>query len=142
MKIAVDWDGVIHSYVSGWQGHTNLPDDPVEGAIAWLAERHMAKDEVIVYSCRFTNTPNGNPYAVRDACIQYLIKHGLPTQIAHSLEWWIDEGKPMADIYLDDRGVRFRGKFPTGAELQELKDPWNKNMWVKDGQSEATTKPD
>ena len=36
--IAADCDGVLHSYVSGWQGADSLPDPPVPGAIEWLED--------------------------------------------------------------------------------------------------------
>ena len=34
--LCVDFDGVIHSYTSGWEGIDMIPDPPVEGAIKWL----------------------------------------------------------------------------------------------------------
>ena len=36
--ISVDFDGVLHSYASGWKGARNITDDPVPGAIDWLCE--------------------------------------------------------------------------------------------------------
>lgn len=35
--IAVDFDGVLHSYISGWKGARNIPDPPTPGAIRWLS---------------------------------------------------------------------------------------------------------
>ena len=34
--LAIDFDGVLHSYSSGWKGSRNIPDPPVDGAIEWL----------------------------------------------------------------------------------------------------------
>ena len=34
--VCVGFDGVIHSYVSGWRGAAVIPDPAVPGAIAWL----------------------------------------------------------------------------------------------------------
>ena len=34
--LCVDFDGVIHSYISGWKGADVIPDPPVPGAIEAL----------------------------------------------------------------------------------------------------------
>lgn len=49
--IAVDFDGVLHRYDSGWQGARNIPDPPVEGAMRWLLDV-MDQAEVQVVSSR------------------------------------------------------------------------------------------
>ncbi len=35
-SVAVDFDGVLHSYTTPWVNAHTIPDPPVEGAIAWL----------------------------------------------------------------------------------------------------------
>ena len=34
--LCLDFDGVIHSFKSGWKGAGKIPDPPVEGAIEWI----------------------------------------------------------------------------------------------------------
>ena len=51
--LCLDFDGVIHSYESGWKGAAAIPDDPVPGAAEFIrtAHEHFA---VQVYSARGT----------------------------------------------------------------------------------------
>lgn len=51
--LCIDFDGVLHSYTSGWKGARNIPDPPVPGAMEWLIELIVADDiEVCIYSSR------------------------------------------------------------------------------------------
>ena len=36
--VVMDFDGVIHSYKSGWKGVTEIPDPPVEGVKEFIEE--------------------------------------------------------------------------------------------------------
>ncbi len=93
--VCLDFDGVIHSYKSGWRGVTTIPDEPVHGAaraIATLRERYR----VVVHSAR-CNTVEG-----RTAISNWLARHGIEVDE-------VCEHKPPAIVYLDDRGVRFTG---------------------------------
>ena len=49
--LSVDFDGVLHSYASGWKGVDVIPDPPVPGAMAFLEEavRHF---DVQIFSSR------------------------------------------------------------------------------------------
>lgn len=109
--MAVDFDGVIHSYTSPWIGPEVIPDPPVPGVMEWLAE--MAEHfQVVVHTTR-AKTPEG----------------------AAAVMWWIFDRsgltlpvtamKPTALIYVDDRAWRFEGRFPTKEEIHQAR-PWNK----------------
>ena len=50
--VVFDFDGVIHSYTSGWLGETTIPDPPVPGIREALKEIHGAGYEVVVVSTR------------------------------------------------------------------------------------------
>ena len=115
--VAVDVDGVIHSYTSKWSGPENLPDPPVPGVIEWL--REMSKHfNLAIYSTR-AQTKEGR-WAIGD----YLAEHGLENSIIVKID--ISAGKPPAVIYVDDRGFHFTGNnFPTKEEIDAFK-PWNK----------------
>jgi hypothetical protein len=49
--LCVDFDGVIHSYTSGWKGASVIPDPPVPGAMAWLLKAAKLFS-VVIYSSR------------------------------------------------------------------------------------------
>jgi hypothetical protein len=113
--IAVDCDGVLHSYSSGWQGADNLPDPPVPGAIEWL--ELVTKDfEVAINSTRCRSV------AGRWAIEGWLREHGLSDAALAHVHY--PPYKPAALIYIDDRGYRFDGaNFPTAELIWRLK-PW------------------
>ena len=114
--LAVDFDGVLHSYASGWQGPTTIPDPPVAGAIEWLtaaAERF----DLAICSVR-----SAHPGAI-DAMRAWLRAHGLPERVLERLRFPI--AKPAAELYIDDRAYRFDGAFPSFDELANLA-PWTR----------------
>lgn len=49
--LCLDFDGVLHSYSSGWKGADIIPDPPVAGAADFIieAQQHFI---VAVYSSR------------------------------------------------------------------------------------------
>ena len=49
--LCLDFDGVIHSYTSGWKGADVIPDPPVPGAIEFIF-RALPHFTVAIYSSR------------------------------------------------------------------------------------------
>ena len=68
--VVFDFDGVIHSYTSGWQGVSVIPDPPVPGIREAIDELRANYYEIVVVSTR-TATPEGYE-AVNGTCIQFL----------------------------------------------------------------------
>ncbi|HEY2909382.1 MAG TPA: hypothetical protein VGI99_04005 [Gemmataceae bacterium] len=95
--ICLDFDGVMHSYRSGWCGAEVIPDPPIHGtkeAVARLRQQYR----IAVLSSR-CHTEEG-----RKAVENWLFRHGIV----------VDEvcvHKPPAHVYVDDRAVRFRGNW-------------------------------
>jgi hypothetical protein len=129
--ICVDFDGVIHSYTSGWKGISVVPDPPVDGAIRWLEEHLPVPDAVCamapphegpivqIYSSR------SKSWFGRRAMKQWLIKHGLhPAYISEGILKFPIR-KPAAYLTIDDRAICFDGNFPTKDEMLKFK-PWCK----------------
>lgn len=113
--LCLDFDGVLHSYASGWQGAENIPDPPVAGAGAFIVDASEIF-EVHVYSSR--SHQEGGIDAMRDWCRRYFGKE--ITSLLH-----FPKHKPSALITLDDRAKTFMGVWPEVRVLRDFK-PWNK----------------
>ena len=50
--ICLDFDGVIHSYTSGWQGETHINDSPIYGARYSIHRFREMGYTVLIHSCR------------------------------------------------------------------------------------------
>lgn len=120
--IAVDFDGTVHAYTSGWLGYDVIPDPPIDGALGFLC-RAVEVYDVTIFSRRAL-TDIG-----RRAMHAWFVAHGLPDDVLAQLT--ITCVKPKAGIYIDDRAWRFVGVFPTIEEIEAFK-PWK----VGDGQAE------
>lgn len=118
--ICVDFDGVLHSYTSGWKGATDIPDPPVPGAIEWLiALCDDPEVEPAIYSSR--SRYDGAVKAMQ----AWLVSHGFPQKLLDSHRIAFPTQKPAAFLTLDDRAVCFTGVFPPLEEMKLFK-PWNK----------------
>lgn len=128
LTLCVDFDGVIHSYTSGWKGETVIPDPPVPGAIAWLWKATEFFD-VQIYSSR-SKSEGG-----RDAMRRYIAMYAAD-ELGHDHPMAAATGdypigftaeKPSAFLTIDDRAVCFQGDWSAldPAELLKFK-PWNK----------------
>lgn len=112
--LCVDFDGVIHSYMTPWQGAHIISDPPVEGAFQWLEDMVIIGTyRINIYSSR--SCSGAGIAAMKD----WFRKHGFayidylefPTQ------------KPAAYLTIDDRAICFKGTFPNIQELDNFK-PW------------------
>jgi hypothetical protein len=121
--LCLDFDGVIHSYSSGWKGADVIPDPPVEGAISFMlgALRHF---DVQIYSSRSNQT--GGIRAMNNWLREYAGAAWYETPDGPGLEdVKFPKAKPAAFIGIDDRVLTFDGTWPELKTLQEFK-PWNK----------------
>ena len=126
--LCLDFDGVIHSYTSGWKGATIIPDPIVPGALTfiWDAQEHFT---IAIYSSR-----SGQPGGI-GAMKNYLKRYAIgnldegPWQddpmlgFLNQIQWPTE--KPPAMITIDDRALTFKGTWPNVKQLLDFK-PWNK----------------
>lgn len=122
MKIALDLDGTIHSYVTPWVDEYTISDEPIDGALAWMCEALDDGHKIIIHTARFA--PGVDTVKVRRAIQVWLYTWGMPSLYIKKLAFHDTVGKPHADVYLDDRGYRFNGKYPNLQNLDTR--PWNK----------------
>lgn len=122
--IAVDFDGVLHQYTSPWrvdaEGHGAIDDPPVPGAIGWLCEMVEIFD-VWIFTCRMLDSRRSH---VERRIRAWLAAHDCPQRVIDALHFTHE--KPHVDVYIDDRGFRFEGTFPTAGEISALRVTWNK----------------
>lgn len=145
--LCLDFDGVIHSYSSGWKGAAIIPDPPVEGALIFILE--AVKDfDVQIFSSR------SHQWGGRRAMKRWLRHHyremfwatpAIQAVAGNEYSWThadIDDDawqwgahivqrisfpffKPPATVTIDDRALTFTGQWPALADLKSFK-PWNK----------------
>ena len=116
--LCVDFDGVIHSYTSGWQGADVIPDPPVPGALEWLADMFDNPDyDVKIYSSR--SKSDAGVDAMIDWLNVWLDLSDIDTDDLFPTQ------KPPTYLTIDDRAICFRGTFPSVQEMDNFK-PWNK----------------
>jgi hypothetical protein len=135
--LCLDFDGVIHSYESGWKGAAAIPDPPVPGAIEAVIGYLDAGFTVAVFSSRSKNLLGR--WAMKrwlgNAIAQYWIDGNTPPALAEAecerdayllvnrIKWpWF---KPAALVTIDDRALTFTGEWPTPSDVWRFK-PWNK----------------
>lgn len=128
--ICVDFDGVLHSYESGWKGASVIPDPPVPGAMQWLADLCdplLGEDAMRVVVCSARASRPWGWWAIRRWLLRRLIEHfAAHTSLAYDIydSIKVTSTKPAASVYVDDRAWRFDGvKFPTSVELRNHR-PW------------------
>jgi hypothetical protein len=105
--IAIDFDGVLHSWIDGsYKGNAiEFDNPPVPGAIKWLTA--MVNDNrffVTIYSSRT------KILGFEKAIYEWLENNGMKREDINKLS--ISVTKPSAFIFIDDRSWKFNGKFP------------------------------
>ncbi|HEY1249081.1 MAG TPA: hypothetical protein VGE97_08850 [Nitrososphaera sp.] len=116
--LLLDFDGVIHSYMSGWQGEDVVADPPVPGVFEWI-QAALVHFDICIYSRRSSSVDG------RIAMFDYIRKYA--PSIVRQLQF-VDE-KPAAFLTIDDRCICFNGLWSDEqydpASLLLFK-PWNR----------------
>ncbi|HET7628087.1 MAG TPA: hypothetical protein VFK44_06825 [Bacillales bacterium] len=110
--IVFNFDGVIHSYTSGWKGIGMIPDPPVEG-IRETIQALRKKYRLLVVSSRCREDKG------RVAIKKWLRDHEIEVD-GITLE------KEPAVVYVDDRAVTFDGNAAQLEKRIREFQPWHK----------------
>lgn len=124
--LCLDFDGVIHSYASGWKGAGVIPDPPVDGAADFI-EAASGYFQIAVFSSR-SKSIKGRMAMKR--YMRELLGDRTSADAFHNGDYLFEDikypwFKPSAFLTLDDRALTFDGSWPNPAELKGFK-PWNK----------------
>lgn len=111
--IAVDFDGVLHAYMNGWQGPAVL-EEPTPLAHTFLAKLRLWGFDPVITSTR-AGTPEGLA-----AMLAWMEEYAMPEGIA------ITDKKVPALLTIDDRVWRFDGTWPTREQIEAACTPWNR----------------
>lgn len=130
--LCLDFDGVYHSYTSGWKGADVIADPPVDGLFDFLVKA-LEEFEVHIYSSR--SNLDGGIEAMREWFGYWEVRWNIwyddmgmgihPISVTSSLKF--PKQKPPAHVTLDDRGLIFIGVWPNIGDLKAFK-PWNRNV--------------
>lgn len=128
--LCLDFDGVLHSYSSGWQGADKVSDPPVDGAMEFLVQASEVFS-IAIHSSR--NSKSGSVEAIKSWLRRYLREHLRSKDVQSSyrnIEGEVERIlmrihypslKPAAHVILDDRAMTFTGQWPSIDELQTFK---------------------
>lgn len=136
--LCVDFDGVVNSYSSGWQGADVISDPPVPGALLWLwrASQHFS---INIYSSRSSQT--GGIGAMQDYLRKHIEQEFLVNPeimfrdsvdecvLVFMMRMIFPTQKPPAHLSIDDRAIQFQGDWndpSLNPEALLLFKPWNK----------------
>lgn len=145
--LTLDFDGVLHSYSSGWKGAAVIPDPPVPGALEFVVNA-LERYTVAIHSSR------SHQWGGKRAMKRWLFDNLFVLGMSDCPKWWFDKiaalafadpweeevrdaanrviseiqwpwFKPPAIMTIDDRAMTFTGVWPTLDEIAAFK-PWNK----------------
>lgn len=100
--ICIDFDGVIHDYSTGWQGE-DVFGNMIPNADTGTSVLKQKGWTVIIFTTR--KKTDGLEKWLKEHNISYDYINENPGQPENT------SGKIIADVYLDDRGICFRGRW-------------------------------
>jgi len=104
-NIAIDFDGVVHTFDKGWHDGTCY-GEPIEGsleAIKKIAEKY----DIIIFSAKVRpDRPLVNGKTGKELVIEWLENKGVMKYVKD-----ITHEKPRAQFYIDDKAIKFENNW-------------------------------
>jgi hypothetical protein len=102
-NIAIDFDGVVHTFDKGWHDGTCY-GDPIEGSLD-AVKSLSRKYNIIIFSAKVRpDRPLVNGKTGKELVNEWLERYNLKQYIAE-----ITHEKPRAKFYIDDKALEFKG---------------------------------
>mgnify|MGYP001362854290 FL=1 len=100
-NIAIDFDGVIHSFDKGFHDGTCY-GDPIEGSLEAIRELSK-KFNIIIFTAKAKpSRPIVQGKTGTELVIEWLTKYDVMQYISE-----VTAEKPRSQVYIDDKGYRF-----------------------------------
>lgn len=109
--VALDFDGVINEY-HGWTTDRDRTRDAVPGAREFIERLLEHGYEPVIFTCRDATSVS-----------EWLAARGFPALP-------VTATKPIAGIYIDDRGYRFTGDWEAAWQALSVPPWWGTELWV------------
>jgi hydroxymethylpyrimidine pyrophosphatase-like HAD family hydrolase len=100
--VAIDFDGTLNEYKE-W-GDGKIKNNPLEGAVEAINTISSLGYKVVIYTCRMNVEVNN--VIEQLPMLQNWLKENNLEFVEISMT-----GKPIADIYIDDRAIEFKGNW-------------------------------
>lgn len=97
-SVAIDFDATIHEYSRGFQDGS-IYDPPIPGALEAIVAFDRVGYKVIILTARDQH---------QHSTIFYWLDQRL-REMGHEINFQVTSVKPPAELYIDDRGLRFEG---------------------------------
>tara|TARA_Y100000592_G_scaffold781_1_gene1266 strand:+ start:16794 stop:17189 length:396 start_codon:yes stop_codon:yes gene_type:complete len=101
-NLAIDFDGVIHTFDKGWYDGTCY-GEPIEGSLEAIKKLSESYNIIIFTAKAKPSRPLVNGKTGTELVEEWLTKHNVMQYVQE-----ITSEKPRSQIYIDDKGYHFQ----------------------------------
>ena len=112
-NLAIDFDGVIHTFDKGWYDGTCY-GEPIEGSLEAIKKLSESYTIIIFTAKAKPSRPLVNGKTGPELVEEWLTKHNVMQYVKE-----ITSEKPRSQIYIDDKGYHFENWQDTLKHLEE-----------------------